>query len=127
MFENLEILRTAQAMATHATQRQNLIAHNVANANTPDFRAKDLTDFAETYRQASGEGMRATRAGHIGAGDAVLRAGSIEDTAEPAPNGNNVSLENELVKSVDVKREHDLALTIYRTSLGILRSSIGKG
>ncbi|HEY0213108.1 MAG TPA: FlgB family protein [Paenirhodobacter sp.] len=128
MFENLEILRTAQAMATHATQRQNLIAQNVANANTPDYRAKDLNGFSEAYQQASGDGMRATRAGHFGAeGNILASSENVDEGAEPAPNGNSVSLENELVKSVDVKRQHDLALTIYKSSLNILRASIGKG
>ncbi|HEY0274661.1 MAG TPA: FlgB family protein [Paenirhodobacter sp.] len=128
MFENLDILRTAQAMATHATQRQNLIAQNVANANTPDYHAKDLTEFSTAYQEATGEGMRATRLGHIGAeGDILATSEAIDEDAEPSPNGNSVSLENELVKSVDVKRQHDLALTIYKSSLDILRSSIGKG
>ena len=48
-------------------------------------------------------------------------------SAATSPNGNSVSLEDEMVKGADIKRQHDLALTIYKTSLGLLRSSIGRG
>ena len=43
-----------------------------------------------------------------------------------SPNGNSVSLEGEMVKAADVKREHDLALAIYGKSLAILRASLGR-
>lgn len=125
MFEKLDILRTAQAMALHATQRQNLIAQNVANADTPDYRSQDLTSFEQAYEDASEGGMRATRSGHIGA-DSASYIEEIEDDASAiSPDGNSVSIEEEMVKSVDVQRQHDLAMTIYKTSLGILRTSIG--
>lgn len=125
MFENLDILRTAQAMAGHATQRQNLIAQNVANADTPDYRSRDLTSFADAYAESSGSGMRATRAGHLGLENASYVQEIEDDPSAMSPDGNSVSLEDEMVKSVDVQREHNLALTVYKTSLNILRSSIG--
>ncbi|MFT3687616.1 FlgB family protein [Paenirhodobacter sp.] len=125
MFEKLDILRTAQAMAVHATQRQNLIAQNVANADTPGYRSRDLTSFEDAYAEASGEGMRATRAGHLGAGSASFVEEVEDDGSAMSPDGNSVSIEDEMVKSVGVQRQHNLAMTIYKTSLGILRSSIG--
>lgn len=125
MFENLDVLRTAQAMAVHATQRQNLIAENVANADTPGYRSRDLTSFEAAYSEASGGDMRATRAGHIGAVDASYTEEVTDDGSAMSPDGNSVSIEDEMVKSVDVQRQHNLAMTIYKTSLGILRSSIG--
>lgn len=125
MFENLDVLRTAQSMALHATQRQNLIAQNVANADTPGYRSQDLTPFEDAYAEASGEGMRSTRSGHIGADTAGYAETVEEDASAISPDGNSVSIESEMVKSVDVQRQHDLAMTIYKTSLGILRTSIG--
>lgn len=128
MFENLEILRRAQAMAGHATQRQNLVAQNVANADTPDYRAKDLTSFAETYEAQTGFSLRTSRAGHMGASDTTFSgmSGIVESAGDISPSGNAVSLEEEMVKSVDIKRQHDLALTIYKSALNVMRSSIGK-
>ena len=42
------------------------------------------------------------------------------------PNGNSVAIEDEILRSVDAKRQHDRALAIYRSSLNILRTSIGR-
>ena len=50
MFGKIELMDMAQAMARHAAQRQNVIAGNVANADTPGYKARDLTSFAESYR-----------------------------------------------------------------------------
>ena len=136
MFEKLEVVRMAQAMASYAGTRQEVIARNVANADTPGYKAMDLPDFAETY-QSGGLPMRATRAGHFGAGhlgaghmgsgtqapDLIARAGH----GAASPNGNTVSIETEMVKAVEVRQQHDMALSIYRSSSKILRAALGKG
>ncbi|KEO52320.1 FlgB family protein [Thioclava indica] len=127
MFEKLEILQMASAMATHASARQNAVAQNIANADTPGYAARDLPSFESLYQSESADGMRATRAGHIGADHTVST--SYEVKADPdatSPDGNSVSLEDEMVKSVEVKRQHDLALAIYRSSLTVLRTSLGR-
>jgi flagellar basal-body rod protein FlgB len=51
------------------SERQRLIASNIANADTPGYVAKDM-DFASALRQATGQAaapgqMNATAAGHI--------------------------------------------------------------
>lgn len=129
MFERIETLRMAAAMAVHAAGRQAVIASNVANADTPGYRAGDLRSFAETY---AGRGeplpLRATRPGHLAAPEAARpREVVLDRAAEPSPNGNTVSLETELVRSASAKRQHDVSLAIYRSSLDLLRSSLGRG
>ncbi|MCE6960924.1 FlgB family protein [Cereibacter sphaeroides] len=126
MFEKLEIVRTAQAMARHAGIRTEVIARNVANADTPGYRARDLPDFA-TYAEGEG-GLRTTRAGHLRSPEAAA-AESVETPLQGAasPNGNSVSLEEEMVKSVSAKQQHDMALAIYQSSSRLLRTSLGRG
>lgn len=126
MFEQLEIVRMAQAMAAHAGARQGVIARNIANADTPNYRSQDLPDFADVYAGANGLPMKATRAGHLDKAQAA-------DLAEPrivagaaSPNGNAVSLEAEMVRAAEVRGQHDMALSIYRASADILRSALGK-
>jgi flagellar basal-body rod protein FlgB len=126
MFENLQLTRMANAMARRAGDRMGVIAKNVANADTPDFKAMDLPTFAETYHD-SGPRMRATRPEHIFAGEAtepqkLLRFAKGAD----APNGNTVSLEQEMVKMADVRQDHEMALAIYRNTADILRASLGR-
>lgn len=128
MFDKLEIFRMAHGLATHAGARQSVIARNVANADTPGYRAQDIADFAETYRK-TGEDMhlRATRAGHLSAQPGLPFAPEIRATAAPGePNGNTVSLEDQMLKAAEAKSKHDLALAVYRSSLGVLRTSLGR-
>ena len=67
MFADITVLRTAREMAAYAAQRQAIIAENVANADTPGYRARDLALFAETFAaRRYAQGMRATRPGHFG-------------------------------------------------------------
>ena len=127
MFEKLEIVRMAQAMAAHAGARQAEVARNIANADTPGYRAQDLQPFSSLYEGGTG-GMRATRSAHLGQGQAAaFEAGERVVSGTATPNGNSVSLEAEMVKAVEIRQQHEMALAIYRNSSSILRSSLGRG
>lgn len=128
MFEKLEIFRMAHAMAVHAGARQAVVAQNMANADTPGYVAREIKPFQAMFETETGGFVPlATRQAHL---NAPLQSFEIEVAdvrgAEADPNGNSVSLEDEMMKAVDVKRQHDKALAIYKSSLGILRSAIGR-
>ena len=126
MFENLDLFRMSSAMAVHAGQKQALTAQNVANADTPGYVARDLADFHATFRSGSDAAHpRATRLRHLHGAQAVNgMVAPVEGATPETPNGNKVSLETEMLKSVSAKRQHDRALAIYKTALGVLRSTI---
>lgn len=126
MFENLNVFRMSAALARYAGQQQALVAQNVANADTPGYRARVLPDFKSTYMPSGDAGLqKATRAGHLnGIQPGIASPAPVEAGGEVSPNGNQVALETEMLKSADAKRAHDRALAIYKTSLGILRSTI---
>ena len=126
MFDRIETLRMAGSLTAHATERQKLIAQNVANADTPGFRARDLAGFAETYRSRVSIEMRGTRPGHL-TGNSWGGAERIEDTGgEPAPNGNTVSLEDEMIRVAATRREFDLSLAVTRSAMSLIRTSLGR-
>lgn len=131
MFNSLEIMKQAQAMASHASARQTSIAKNIANADTPGYRPTDIIPFKDAYSASSGDmKMRQTRAGHHNASaeNAFQAAAMARPIAgATSPNGNGVSIEAEMVKSAEVRHQHDMALSIYQSSLGILRTSLGRG
>ena len=128
MFEKLEIFRTAQAMAVHAGTRQAVVAQNMANADTPGYAAREVEPFkAVMDAGSSGFGQMATRAGHLnGVSNSLQFDVSEVRDALADPNGNSVSLEEEMMKAVNVKRQHDVALAIYKSSLTILRTAIAR-
>jgi len=124
MFQNLNIFQTSMAMARHAGQAQAISAQNIANADTPGYRATQMVPFEQTVRQPLSS-QRATRATHMnGAINAVFHNEERRESQDP--NGNTVSLELEMLNAVGAKRQHDRALAIYRNSLNIIRTSLGR-
>jgi len=74
--------------------RQQLLASNIANADTPNYKAVDI-DFARALRQAQGGGMALARTspGHLGAGGSGALAGvkpQFRSAVQPSIDGNTV-------------------------------------
>ena len=127
MFEKLEITAMAQAMASHAGARIGAISQNMANADTPGYKARDVADFATVWDAGQGaQGMRRTRPGHLGSAEQTMTPEIIASSGASSPNGNSVSLETEMVKAAQVREQHDMALAIYRNTSDIIRASLGK-
>ncbi|MCE8552980.1 FlgB family protein [Ruegeria pomeroyi] len=129
MFSDLNVFKMAYAMATHAGTRQAVIAQNMANADTPGYRERDIAPFAETFaRESAGIAMQASRTGHLNGTAASTTSWTPFETDGPGdPNRNNVSVEEQMLKAVEVKRQHDRALAIYKSSMNILRVGLGRG
>jgi flagellar basal-body rod protein FlgB len=128
MFKNLDIFRMSHAMAMHAGTRQSVVAQNMANADTPGYTARDTIPFQAVFEtEMSGTQLRATRPGHLHGKSQNLQFEIVDrHDAAKDPNGNSVSLETEMLAAVDVKRQHDRALAIYKSGLGVLRSALGR-
>ena len=127
MLEQFDTIRMAKAMSAHAGQRARLVAGNVANADTPGYLSRDLTPFSETYRNAAANPMRATRAGHLTTwGGGATDARTVQERSGLSPNGNSVSLEKEMVRTAGIRREHEISLAVYRSSLNLLRGALGR-
>lgn len=120
MFQSLEIFQLAQNMAVHAGKRQALIAQNVANADTPDYVARDVVSFSDTLRPDPSGTQRATRDKHLNGTPRESIAPTIEVDGPASINGNSVSIETEMLKAVETKRQHDRALAIYKSALNVL-------
>ncbi|MBD3665502.1 FlgB family protein [Sulfitobacter aestuariivivens] len=126
MFDRLDVFKISIAMAKHAGQKQAIVAQNVANADTPGYVARTLPDFKTVYQPAGlVRSQIATRASHLnGAMPGHGHVRPIANKMQASPNGNQVSLEEEMLNSVAAKRQHDRAIAIYKSSLKILRSTI---
>ena len=117
MFDSLDILRMAQSFASHAGIRQQAIAQNMANADTPGFKARDTVSFNEFFAE-SGNGR-----GAVDPRDALR---IDPNPATRTPDGNTVSLEHEMTRAASARQQHETALGIYSMSRDMLRASIGR-
>ncbi|MGF1445893.1 MAG: flagellar basal body rod protein FlgB [Pikeienuella sp.] len=129
MLENLTIVAKASAMARHAAARHKLLAENVANADTPGFRARDLRPFAEMVNAAEvkeGFRLRATRPGHrLGPLDGQPFRPILSATP-PSPNGNSVDLADQSRRAAENQGQHALALAIYAKAADLWRIGLGR-
>lgn len=127
MFDKLSIFQMAGGLAEHASTRQEVIARNIANADTPEYRAKDTTSFEKAYEDVSeSTSLKKTRSGHaLGSSEQGSKIDVVDTAGPSSPNGNTVALENEMMKATEVRHQHDLAMSVYKSSMNILRTSFG--
>ncbi|MCK6453410.1 MAG: flagellar basal body rod protein FlgB [Alphaproteobacteria bacterium] len=129
------------------TERQAVLAQNLSNTDTPNFKAKDLVqpDFKRVL-EANGVAdrpgaLRATAAGAAGASGPVRLATtnpghiarrSVElrtaahaadrRNAEVSPSGNDVNLEDQISKVTETQMDYQMTANLYRKHLAMLKS-----
>ena len=129
MPKNLDIFSAATLMAQHAGQRQAIVSQNIANADTPDYRAKDLVPFSEEIDNHFDEPKwQSTRQGHFNIPHQALSASGavVSDNGYMEPNGNSVSLASEMARAAEIEKQHTRAITVYKHAMQIMRTSLGK-
>ncbi len=113
-------------------QRQETLAQNVANVDTPGYKPRDVgaIDFLGLARNASRRvRLAATDARHLAGG---VRAPAFrEEVRKPALGSgsasNTVVLENELTKVAETVMEHQLMADLYRKHVKMIRTALGRG
>lgn len=103
-----------------------MISQNIANADTPDYVARDLLSFKETLQSGGASVPRATRDSHLHGVASNAQAPILEDKDFASISGNTVSIEREMLKAVETKRHHDRALAIYKSSLTVFQKILQK-
>jgi len=113
--------------------RQVVLAENVANADTPGYRARDLKPFKfETQLQlAQMRGVPAARThkAHFAGALASSNSAFATDQSmgwEVTPGGNGVVLEEQMIKVSENQFDFQLATTLYTRSLGRMRTALGR-
>lgn len=129
---NLPLMKAIGAKVDYLDRRQQVIAQNMANADTPGYQSKDLTkvDFGAVLKNvtsANHVSLAKTNPGHISTSDvASAREKKDKLTYEVAPDANGVILEEQAVKASQIRMDYNLMLNIsakqsamYRTALGL--------
>jgi len=123
---------------SYMSERQSLLAQNVANADTPDYKAKDVKapDFGKMLKTLNTSGgktvqklqLATTSSGHLANGvgpqsefKTILRP----NTDELNPNGNNVAIEEEMSKVAENQAEYQKVLSLYSKTIGMFKIAIG--
>jgi flagellar basal-body rod protein FlgB len=121
----LALFSLASQNASWLSTRQATIANNVANANTPGYRAGDVQPFSAVLSHLNLP-MATTSAGHIqpasfGGGKVNVKTA---DSWDVLYSGNSVDLEQEMMKAGDVNRAHSLNVNITRSFHQMLMNAV---
>jgi len=121
---DIGLFRLAEQKLAWAGQRQQVLAQNVANASTPGYQARDVAPFAQILA-GTASGLAVTDPGHIQRHPA---SGAVHQARprERAPDGNAVSLEDQLTKVADTASTQELAASIYRKYHAMFRTALGR-
>lgn len=124
-FPVTDLFALAERRMAWLEQRQATLAHNVANANTPGFHARDSAPFAAALAQAGRLPLAQSSALHLAGGGPA--AGTIATRGhERTASGNTVTLEDELSKVADTASSQDLAVSLFRKYGGLFRTALGR-
>jgi flagellar basal-body rod protein FlgB len=110
-------------------ERQRVLAENVANADTSNYQAKDLTppDFSRELSAAS-VSLATTEPGHIGAVSSGGPQFATESSGsfEVRPRGNSVTHEDEMMKVASNQMDFEAVSDLYTRSLALIKLAVGK-
>ncbi len=117
MISDMSLFKVYGAMARYAAEAQSVSATNIARANEPGFKAKEIEPF-DAYL---------ARINNSGAADPMAQGFRVTNSDGPmSPNGNNVSLEQQVFNSAEAMGQHSLAISVYTKSMDLLRTAIGR-
>lgn len=110
-------------------ERQRVLAENVSNSDTPNFRPHDLAPpkFDRMASPVVSPALAQTDVAHIGGalgGDGTFQSGREQFQIRPA--GNAVSLEDEMLKVASNQMDYQAATALYTRSLNLIMVAIGK-
>ncbi|MGD0183949.1 MAG: flagellar basal body rod protein FlgB [Roseiarcus sp.] len=119
------VLQIASQRTQWLSARESLIAGNVANANTPGYRATDLQPFAAVL-DSTQVSMTTTNPAHITpTQDELTSARVVEnDASDQTLSGNSVHLEQEMIKLGDVNRDYSMSTNIKRAIHQMMMSAL---
>jgi len=104
--------------------RQQVLARNIANSDTPGYISHDLTPFQSALNQFDVT-PTLTNAQHI-ATTSNPNGSAIQIVAEQSPDGNQVSLDQEMEKVADTNDQQHLVVNLYSKYMTMFQTALGK-
>ena len=121
----LSMLR--QRMEWHQ-ERQRVLAENVANADTPNYRARDLAPPDFSHEMQAALSLDRTNPLHITAqaGGGSAFAADSSGRYQIRPRGNSVTHEDEMMKVASNQMDYEAVTSLYTRSLALIKLAIGR-
>jgi flagellar basal-body rod protein FlgB len=131
MYEDLGIFKMTKAQMDWLAQRQEVLAGNIANANTPHYLPKDLKplSFKEVLSGSTAQPVTAaaTNPMHIvpEMGPDPFKAVTQRKTYESTPDGNAVILEEQMAKMGEATSSFNASAALFQKYQKMIRTALG--
>lgn len=132
--KNIALFQAMGAKMNYLSTRQGVLAQNIANADTPEYRPRDLTevDFGAVLQDVTGSKkvrMERTEPGHIMPGGNIDAPDSRKSrvTYEVAPGDNAVIIEEQMIKATQTTMDYNLMTNLMRKNIGMIQTALGNG
>jgi flagellar basal-body rod protein FlgB len=133
MSNSPDLMQMLTGQMRYSAERQKVLAQNISNIDTPGYKAKDVKqpDFAKLVEGEStggGLAMRTTSPKHFGGnlgGSGVFRIEEAHSGSETSPNGNSVSLEDQMAKVSDTGAQYEISSSLYKKFTQLYRTALG--
>ena len=133
--QDIGLFKALGAKMDYLGQRQRVIAQNVANADTPNYRPNDLkpADFSSMLKSVSPSQsvkINATNPMHMGpaGSDGVNAKEAAQKTVyEVAPAGNSVIMEEQMLNSGRTVMDYNLMTSLYQKNVDMIKIALGVG
>lgn len=129
----ISLLSAMTAKMQWHQQRQNLLAENVANADTPNYRGKELKplSFGDNLGRLALSAPQRTASIDpaflpIAGSDPLAATAEQQLSFEVTPEGNGVTLEDEMMKVTANQMDFQTVTSLYTKSLALLRTALGR-
>jgi flagellar basal-body rod protein FlgB len=114
----IQLFALASRQAEWLSVRQEVVAGNIANANTPEFQAKDVTPF-EAVLNRTYVPMARTHAAHFAesslSDEVRIEESDLNNEIGVQESGNTVSLSQEMTKTGEIKRQYELSTSLVKS------------
>lgn len=115
-----------------ASKRQQVLSRNIANADTPGYLPSDIKplDFKKTIQDVTAPQVSVTDPGHLSGTPVPASGFRVEKVRKPEeikPDGNGVTLEDQVMKIGETKGKYDMAANLYQKNISFLKLATGSG
>jgi len=133
-FSNITLFSLMKSKLEYLNERQNILAQNIANSNTPGYKARDVKepDFKNMLRSAKNGSaqklpMTVTDPNHMTGMRSQEEFKIVKDkfTDAQTPDGNNVIIEEEMSKMAMNQADYQKVLGMYGKAITMFKTAIG--
>jgi flagellar basal-body rod protein FlgB len=128
-FSKIPLFSAMTRRMTWLGQRQQVLAQNIANADTIGYTAQDLKEpaFNDVLRGVrSGVTLATTAPRHIGGAGAGAPVVERAPDTERTTTGNSVVLEDQMMKVSKTAMDFQLTTNLYRKHLAMIKTALGR-